>query len=85
MVEHEPNLARPWARHRVGIYLAVAIFTRLVFVLMTVGVGVGLIEPTFTADVIANLLFRVPGLLLRLVILWMRTARIDLGSTKRPS
>ena len=70
MSDREPNLARPWARHRVLIYLGVAIFTGLVFGLMTVGVGVGLIEPTFTSDVVANLLFGVPVILLPLVILW---------------
>ena len=63
MSDREPNLARPWARHRVLIYLGVAIFTGLVFGLMTVGVGVGLIEPTFTSDVVANLLFGVPVIL----------------------
>ena len=70
MSDREPNLARPWARHRVLIYLGVAIVTGLVFGLMTVGVGVGLIEPTFTSDVVANLLFGVPVVLLPLVILW---------------
>ena len=37
---------------------------------MTVGVGTGLIEPTFTSDVIANLLFGVPVILVPLVLLW---------------
>ena len=37
---------------------------------MTIGVGFGLIEPTFTSDVICNLLFGVPVILLPLVILW---------------
>ena len=59
--EREPNLARPWAPHRLGIYLAVAMFTGVVFVGMTVGVGAGLIEPTFTSDVVANLLFGIPA------------------------
>ncbi|HNM86639.1 MAG TPA: emopamil-binding protein [Mycobacterium sp.] len=68
--EREPNLARPWAPHRLGIYLAVAMFTGVVFVGMTVGVGAGLIEPTFTSDVVANLLFGIPVILLPLVILW---------------
>jgi len=68
--EHEPNFAQPWASHRARIYLAVAIFTAAVFVLMTIGVTVGLIPPSFTVDVIANLLFGIPVILLPFVILW---------------
>jgi len=48
----------------------VAMFTGLVFGLMTLGVGLGLIEPTFTSDVICNLLFGIPVILLPLVLLW---------------
>jgi hypothetical protein len=44
--------------------------TGFMFVFMTIGVGLGFIEPTFTADVIANLLFGVPVILLPFVILW---------------
>ena len=39
-----PNLAQPWAPHRRRIYLAVAAWTSIVFVAMTVGVAAGLIE-----------------------------------------
>jgi hypothetical protein len=72
VTEHsaEPNLAQPWAPHRVKVYLAITAITGAVFVGMTIGVGTGLIAPTFTADVIANLLFGVPVILLPLVILW---------------
>jgi hypothetical protein len=66
----EPNFARPIAPHRLRIYLGVALLTTLVFVAMTIGVGLGLIEPTFTSDVIANLLFGVPVLLVPLALLW---------------
>ncbi len=53
------------------MYLGAALFTGLVFVGMTIGgVGVGLIEPTFTSDVIANLLFGIPAILIPLVLLW---------------
>ena len=68
--DRAPNFAQPWAPHRRRIYLSVAAWTSLVFVAMTVGVGVGLIEPTFTSDVIANVLFGVPVIVLPLVILW---------------
>ena len=70
VAERQPNLASPWAPHRARTYLAVAAFTGLVFVGMTIGVGVGLIEPTFTSDVVANLLFGIPAILVPLVLLW---------------
>jgi hypothetical protein len=70
MSDRESNFAQPWAPHRKRIYLAVALFTGLVFGAMTIGVGVGLIEPTFTSDVVVNLLFGVPVILLPLVLLW---------------
>lgn len=66
----EPTAARPWAPHRARIYLGTAVFTFAVFLFMTIGVATGLVEPTFTADVVANLLFGIPVLLLPLVILW---------------
>lgn len=68
--DRTPDLAAPWAPHRRRIYLAVAAWTALVFVTMTVGVGVGLITPTFTSDVIANVLFGLPVIVLPLVLLW---------------
>ncbi|WP_081287200.1 emopamil-binding protein [Mycobacterium asiaticum] len=67
-IDHD--FAQPWAPHRLKIYTATAIFTFAVFLLMTVGVGTGLIAPTFTADVIANVIFGIPVLLLPFVILW---------------
>ena len=71
-IDPEPDFARPWARapHRARIYLGTALFTTLVFGGMTVGVAAGLIAPTFTADVVVNLLFGIPVILLPLVLLW---------------
>jgi hypothetical protein len=70
MVEHEPNLARPWAPPRAKIYVAIALFTFLMFVATTIGVATGLVAPTFTTDVIVNLIFGIPVILIPLVILW---------------
>lgn len=70
VIEREHNLARPFAPHRLRIYFGVLVWTALVFVAMTIGVGVGLIPPTFTADVVANLLFGIPVVLLFFVIWW---------------
>jgi hypothetical protein len=69
-VEREPDLAQPWAPHRKRIYLAIAMFTGVVFVGMTLGVAVDLIPATFTSDVVANLLFGIPVILLPLVLFW---------------
>ena len=65
---HEPNFARPVAPHRGRIYLGVALLTGAVFLAMTIGVQFGFIAPTFTADVIANMLFGIPVILVPLII-----------------
>jgi hypothetical protein len=70
LLDHEPNFAHPRAPHRKRIYLGTALFIAFVFVLMTNGVSVGFIAPTFTADVLANLAFGIPVILLPFVILW---------------
>lgn len=60
---HEPNFARPVAPHRGRIYLGVGLLTGIVFLGRTFGVEFGFISPDFTSDVIANLLFGIPVLL----------------------
>jgi hypothetical protein len=67
---HETNFARPVAPHRGRIYLGTGLFTGSVFLFVTIGVQVGFIAPSFTTDVVVNLIFGVPVLLLPLVILW---------------
>jgi hypothetical protein len=69
-IDREPNLARPWAPHRRRIYIGTAAFVGVAFVGVVVGVGLGVIPPTFTVDVLANLLFGIPVILLPLVLLW---------------
>lgn len=69
-LEHEPDFAQPWAPHRLRIYTAVAIFTGAMFALLTIGVSIGIIPPSFTVDVVANLMFGIPVILLPFVILW---------------
>jgi hypothetical protein len=71
-LDGEPNLARPWAPHRRRTYLALTAFTGIAFVGVVVGVGLGLLPPSFTVDVVANLLFGVPVILLPLVYFWTR-------------
>ncbi|WP_142270971.1 emopamil-binding protein [Mycobacterium sp. AT1] len=66
----ETNFARPVAPHRGRIYLGTGIFTAAVFLVVTIGVQIGVVAPSFTTDVVVNLIFGVPVLLLPLVIFW---------------
>ncbi|MCV7177881.1 emopamil-binding protein [Mycolicibacterium sphagni] len=70
LLDHEPNFAHPWAPRRLRIYAGTALFTALVFVVLTIGVSTGIVAPTFTTDVVANLIFGIPVMLLPFVILW---------------
>ena len=70
IVDREPNLARPWAPHRAKVYVGTALFTAVMFVGTTIGVATGLVAPTFTTDVVVNLIFGIPAILIPLVILW---------------
>jgi hypothetical protein len=70
LLDHEPNFAQPWAPHRKRIYLGTAAFTAFMFVLLTICVSVGIVAPSFTVDVIANLIFGIPVILIPFVVLW---------------
>jgi hypothetical protein len=70
VAQKETNFARPVASHRGRVYLCTGLFTAFVFLLMTIGVQLGFIAPSFTTDVVVNLIFGLPVLLLPLVILW---------------
>lgn len=63
-VRRETNFARPVAPHRGRIYLGTGLLTAAVFLGVTIGVHIGVIAPTFTTDVVVNLIFGVPVLLL---------------------
>ncbi len=65
-----PELARPFAPHRLRIYVVMMSFVGAVFVFMTVASATGLVAPTMTVDVIANLIFGIPVIALPLVLLW---------------
>ena len=65
--ELRPPLVAP---HRARIYLGTALFTIAMFVRHDDRSRHGVIAPTFTSDVIVNLIFGVPVILLPLVILW---------------
>lgn len=62
-VERSPNIVA-------GTDLALTAFTSIAFVGVVVGVGLGLLPPSFTVDVVANLLFGIPVILLPLVYFW---------------
>lgn len=65
-----PDLARPIAPHRTRAYLAVLFLTGFVFAFMTVAEEAGWLEPSFTVDVVANVIFGVPVVLVPLVYFW---------------
>ena len=65
-----PDLARPIAPHRLKIYATMLSFVGAVFVFMTAAVGTGLVAPTRTVDIVANLIFGIPVMVLPLVLLW---------------
>src|SRR4051812_41597230 len=70
-VQHpEIDFASPWAPHRLRIYTGTGLFVGIMFVLLTIAVSVHVIPPTFTVDVVANLVFGIPVMLLPFVILW---------------
>ena len=48
--DDEPNLARPWAPHRLRAYLLFTALTSIAFVLAVVGVGLRILPPTFTVS-----------------------------------
>lgn len=55
MASTHPELARPFAPHRLRIYVVMLSFVGAVFVFMTVAAGTGLVAPSRTVDVVANL------------------------------
>ena len=63
-------MAQPWAAHRRRTYLLLTAVTGIAFVLAVAGVGLRILPPSFTVDVIANLAFGVPVILLPLVYFW---------------
>ena len=66
----ETELARPWAPHRRRAYVALTAITGFAFSIAVVGVGTGLLPPSFTVDVAANLAFGLPVIALPLVYFW---------------
>jgi hypothetical protein len=70
MTHTHPELARPFAPHRLKIYVVMLSFVGAVFVFMTVAAGTGLVAPSGTVDVIANLIFGIPVIAIPFVLLW---------------
>jgi hypothetical protein len=66
----EPQLARPFAPHRLRLYLGAVVFLALFWVIMTIGPEIGFIPATFTTDVVANVIFTIPFVGLPLVVFW---------------
>jgi hypothetical protein len=70
MTERDIDLARPFAAHRLKIYFGGLIVLTLFTLIPTIGVQSGLIKPTFTVDVIGNIVLALPSWLVPLVVLW---------------
>jgi hypothetical protein len=70
MPERDLNLARPFAAHRLKAYLGGLFVLTLFTLIPTIGVEVGFLKPTFTLDVIGNIVLAVPSWLVPLVVLW---------------
>jgi hypothetical protein len=65
-----PELARPFAPHRLRTYVALLSIVGVVFVFMTIAEATGLLPPTLTVDVVANLIFGTPVILLPFILFW---------------
>lgn len=70
MSELAPNLARPFAPHRLRIYLTAVVFLGVFWAAMTIGPQIGVIPASLTVDVVANVLFTIPFVGLPLVVFW---------------
>lgn len=68
--DHETDFARPWAPHRLRIYTGTALFVLGMFLLLTIAISLRIIPASFRVDVIANIIFGIPVMLLPFVILW---------------
>jgi hypothetical protein len=70
METREPDFFRPVAPQRLKAYIVLFTVVGVVFVGTTIGVGTGLLSPSFTLDVTANLLFGLPVIVLPIVLFW---------------
>jgi hypothetical protein len=70
MEPSHPELARPFAPHRLKFFSVMFSFVGFVFVFMTVASAVGLVAPTMTVDIIANLIFGIPVIVLPFILFW---------------
>ncbi|GFG67591.1 hypothetical protein MKUB_50810 [Mycobacterium kubicae] len=67
---YSPELARPFAPHRQRTYVWLLSIVGAVFVFMTIAEATGLLPPTRTVDVAANVIFGVPVIVLPLILFW---------------
>jgi hypothetical protein len=63
-----PELARPFAPHRLRAYIGLLLIVGVVFVFMTIAEATRLLAPTLTVDVAANLIFGTPVILLPFIL-----------------
>jgi hypothetical protein len=79
----EPNFLRPVAPHRLKAYTVLLTVVGVVFVGTTIGLGTGLLSPSVTLDVTANLLFGLPVIVLPIVLRGGDPRRLQRYRTRR--
>jgi hypothetical protein len=70
MPEHVLNLTRPFAPRRLKIYCGGLVVLTLFTLVPTIGMELGFIKPTFTVDVLGNIVLALPSWLVPLVVWW---------------
>jgi hypothetical protein len=66
----EPNLARPFAPHRLRIYLGATILLSVAMVVTTIGSATGALAANMTLDVMANIAMALPLVTVPFVVFW---------------
>ena len=70
MPSPEPNLARPFAPHRLRIYLGAVVFMSAVMAITTTGTALGVLPANMTLDVVGNIALALPLVTIPFVVFW---------------
>lgn len=85
MPSPEPNLARPFAPHRLRIYLGAVVFMSAVMAITTTGTALGVLPANMTLDVVGNIALALPLVTIPFVVFWDAPGRTDPGSRPLPN
>ena len=70
MPSPEPNFARPFAPHRLRIYLGAVVFMSAVMAITTTGTALGVLPANMTLDVVGNIALALPLVTIPFVVFW---------------